>query len=67
MYNNEKQTDILFLNAFYEWKMAAEEENPTREKIAFGRLKVLRSNLERKFPEVEIFDDFVERGRHHAL
>jgi tetratricopeptide (TPR) repeat protein len=66
IYNNEKQTDILFLNAFYEWKMAAEEENPTREKIAFGRLKVLRSNLERKFPEVEIFDDFVERGRNHA-
>jgi len=66
MYNDEKQTDLLFLNAFYEWKMAGEEENPTREKIAFGRLKVLRSNLERKFPEVEVFDDFVERGRHHA-
>jgi tetratricopeptide (TPR) repeat protein len=66
MYNDEKQTDILFLNAFYEWKMAGEEQNPTREKIAFGRLKVLRSNLERKFPEVEVFDEFVERGRHHA-
>ena len=66
VYNNEKQPDILFFNAFYEWRMAIEEDNPTREKIAFGRLKALRSCLERKFPEVEAFDDFVERGRYHA-
>ena len=30
----------------------------TREKIAFGRLKVLRSSLERRFPEVDAFDAF---------
>jgi tetratricopeptide (TPR) repeat protein len=64
VYNNERQSDILFFNAFYEWKMAAQEDNPTRSRIAFGRLKTLRSSLERRFPEVEAFDEFVERGRH---
>lgn len=63
---NEKHTDVLFLNAFYEWKLAEQEDNPTREKIALGRLKVLRSTLERRFPEVEEFDRFVERRRAHA-
>lgn len=62
----EKYPDILFFNAFYEWKMASDQGNPTREKIAFGRLKVLRSNLERRFPEVEAFDAFVERRRSDA-
>ena len=66
MYNNEKQPDILFLNSFYEWKMALADENPTRERIAFGRLKALRSSLERRFPEVEAFDVHMERGRRHA-
>jgi len=66
VYNNEKQPDILFFNAYYEWQMAIEEENPTREKIAFGRLKALRSSLERRFAEVDAFDGFVERGRNHA-
>jgi len=59
----EKYTDILFFNAFYEWKMATNQGNPTREKIAFGRLKALRSSLERRFLEVETFDAFVERRR----
>jgi hypothetical protein len=66
IHNGEKHTDILFYNAFYEWKMALDTENPTREKIAFGRLKALRSSLERKSNEVEAFDEFVERGRAHA-
>lgn len=59
----EKYPDVLFFNAFYEWKMASNEANPTREKIAFGRLKALRSTLERRFLEVEAFDAFVERRR----
>jgi tetratricopeptide (TPR) repeat protein len=59
----EKYADILFFNAFYEWKMAGSQGNPTREKIAFGRLKALRSSLERRLPEVDIFDSFVERRR----
>jgi tetratricopeptide (TPR) repeat protein len=63
---NEKHTDILFINAFYEWKLAENEDNPTREKIALGRLKVLRSTLEQRFPEVEEFDRYVERRRAHA-
>ena len=59
----EKYPDILFFNAYYEWKMAGSQGNPTREKIAFGRLKALRSSLERRFVEVEAFDAFVERRR----
>jgi hypothetical protein len=47
--------------------MARQEGNDTREKIAFGRLRHLRSLLERRFPEVEEFDRFVERVRRkHA-
>jgi tetratricopeptide (TPR) repeat protein len=63
---DEPYADLMFLNAFYDWKMAEKEDNPTREKIAFGRLKALRSGLERRFPEVEVFDAYVERGRRHA-
>ena len=66
VHNDEKHTDILFLNAYYEWKMASAQDNPTRTKIALGRLKLLRSSLERRFPEVEEFDRFVERRRAHA-
>jgi tetratricopeptide (TPR) repeat protein len=66
MHNNERQADILFFNAYYEWQMALQDDNPTRAKIAFGRLRTLRSSLERKFPEVEAFDEYVEKGRYHA-
>jgi tetratricopeptide (TPR) repeat protein len=61
-----KHPDLLFVNAYYEWRMAAAEGSPTREKIAFGRLKALRSSLERRFPEAEAFDEYVERGQGHA-
>lgn len=62
----EKYPDVLFFNAYYEWKMATDHGNPTREKIAFGRLKALRSSLERRFHEVEDFDQYVERRRSDA-
>ncbi len=62
----EKYPDLLFFNAFYDWKMAIEQGNPTREKIAFGRMKMLRSGIERRIPEVDEFDAFIERGRIHA-
>ena len=64
--NQDRHNDVLFLNAYYEWKMAEAEDNPTRSKIALGRLKMLRSSLERRFPEVEEFDRYVERRRAHA-
>jgi transcriptional regulator with XRE-family HTH domain len=54
-------TDILFNNAFLRWTMAREEGNGTREKIAFGRLRHLRSMLQRRFPEVDQFDEHVAR------
>jgi tetratricopeptide (TPR) repeat protein len=66
VHNDERHADILFLNAYYEWRMASGQDNPTRTKIALGRLKVLRSGLERKFPEVEEFDRYVERRRADA-
>ena len=64
--NNERYSDLLFLNAFYQWRIATAEDNPTRSKIAFGRLKALRSSLESRFAEVEAFDEYVEKGKHHA-
>ena len=62
----DRHNDVLFLNAYYEWKMASAADNPTRSKIALGRLKMLRSSLERRFPEVEHFDRYMERRRAHA-
>ncbi len=56
----------MFLNAYYEWKIAGGEGNPTRETIAFGRMKALRPCVERRFPEVEAFDAYVEGGRSDA-
>lgn len=56
-------TDILFLNAYHRWTMARDEGNGTREKIAFGRLRHLRSLLQRRFAEVEAFDRHVARIR----
>jgi len=55
--------DILFLNAFHRWRMVKAEQNGTGEKIAFGRLRHLRSLLQRRFPEVDEFDRHVERTR----
>ena len=63
---DRRYPDLLFLNAFYEWKIAGGQGNPTREKIAFGRMKALRPSVERRFPEVETFDAYVERGRNDA-
>jgi transcriptional regulator with XRE-family HTH domain len=54
-------TDIMFLNAFHRWTMAREEGNGTREKISFGRLRHLRSLLQRRFVEVDEFDRHVAR------
>ncbi len=55
--------DILFLNAHHRWNMARNEGHGTREKIAFGRLRHLRSLLQRRFPEVDAFDRHIERTR----
>jgi tetratricopeptide (TPR) repeat protein len=59
-------SDLLFVNAYYEWKLASMDKNPTRTRIAFGRLKSLRSSIEKKFPEIIEFDAFIERGRSNA-
>lgn len=62
---SERYPDLMFFNAYHEWRMAVADGNPTREKIAFGRLRALRSSLERTMPEADAFDAFVERGRSH--
>ncbi len=55
--------DILFLNAYHRWQIVRGERNGTGEKIAFGRLRHLRSLLQRRFPEVDQFDRHVESTR----
>ncbi len=54
--------DILFLNAFYQWKIAVAEHSPAESKIALGRLKYLRPSLEQNLPEVREFDSQIEKG-----
>lgn len=61
--SDESYHDILFLNAYRRWELARREGNVTRERISFGRLRHLRSLLERRFPEVDEFDRFVEQTR----
>ncbi|MBD3867869.1 MAG: tetratricopeptide repeat protein [Acidobacteria bacterium] len=63
---DRQYSDLLFVNAWYEWQMARADSNPTRTRIAFGRLKSLRSTIEKKFPEVVEFDSFIERGKSDA-
>lgn len=64
---DESYHDILFLNTFHRWESARAAASPTREKIAFGRLRHLRALIERRFPEVDQFDRHVEKiGRSHA-
>jgi hypothetical protein len=55
--------DILFLNAYHRWQMVRREGNSTGERIAFGRLRHIRSLLQRRFREVDEFDRHVERIR----
>ena len=62
----ESYHDILFLNAYHRWEIAREEGRGTREKIAFGRLRHLRSLLQRRFAEVDAFDRHIERSRRRA-
>ncbi|MEW5806451.1 MAG: helix-turn-helix transcriptional regulator [Acidobacteriota bacterium] len=61
--SDERYIDIKFLNAFYLWKIGIKEKNEIDEKLAFGRLRCLRKSLERRFPEVDEFDSFIERRR----
>ncbi|UCF66350.1 MAG: helix-turn-helix transcriptional regulator [Acidobacteriota bacterium] len=61
--NGEVQyVDILFLNAFYLWKVAEAESSSAEAKIALGRLKYLRPHLEQELPEVREFDRYIEKG-----
>ncbi|MFQ5718532.1 MAG: helix-turn-helix domain-containing protein [Acidobacteriota bacterium] len=61
----DRYTDFLFNAAYYLWRIARRERNAIQEKIAFGRLKYLRSALERVSPEVEEFDAFIGQRKSH--
>ena len=59
----ERYVDILFQTAFHLWDLARSGANQVQEKVYFGRLKFLRPQLDRRFPEVEKFDLFIESGK----
>jgi transcriptional regulator with XRE-family HTH domain len=59
----DRYLDLLFTSAYYMWEIARAEGNPIQEKIAFGRLKYLRSSLERTTPEVDHFDAFISQRK----
>jgi hypothetical protein len=58
----ERYVDILFMTAFHLWEMARAAQNQVQERVYFGRLKFLRSQLDRSFAEVDRFDRFIEAG-----
>jgi len=58
----ERYVDLLFQTAFHLWEMARAAGNQVQERVYFGRLKFLRSQLDRNFAEVEKFDRFIEAG-----
>jgi tetratricopeptide (TPR) repeat protein len=62
----ESYQDILFINAFLNWQLAREAGRATQERIFFGRLKYLRSQLESRFPEVDAFDAVVRGEKRYA-
>src|SRR5580765_7552427 len=55
-------TDILFQAAYYLWEIARLEGNAIQEKVYFGRLRHLRSSLERHFEDVAQFDAYIDKG-----
>ena len=59
----ERYVDILFKTAYHLWEMARAAGNQVQEKVYFGRLKFLRSQLDRQFFEVEKFDNLIEQGK----
>ena len=59
----ERFVDILFQTAYHLWEMARASRNQVQEKVYFGRLKFLRSQLDRQFQEVEKFDAYIEQGK----
>ncbi len=63
----ERFVDILFKTAFSLWEMARASGNQIQEKVYFGRLKFLRSQLDRHFAEVEKFDQVIESGRGRVI
>ncbi len=62
----ESYQDILFINAYLNWQIAREAKRATQERIHFGRLKFLRSQLESRFPEVDAFDAIVRGDKRYA-
>ena len=60
---DERYVDILFQTAFHLWELARGGGNQVQEKVYFGRLKFLRPQIDRRFPELETFDRFIESGR----
>ncbi len=56
-----KFSDILFLNTYRQWEISKVEKNRIQEKIYFRRLKQLRSQVERRFPEIVKFDRIIEK------
>src|SRR5881628_3787733 len=59
----ERFVDILFQTAYHLWEMARMSRNQVQEKVYFGRLKFLRSQIDRQFQEVEKFEQFIEQGK----
>jgi transcriptional regulator with XRE-family HTH domain len=59
----ERYVDILFQTAYHLWEMARLAKNQVQEKVYFGRLKFLRSQLDRHFVEVDQFDQHIEQGK----
>jgi tetratricopeptide (TPR) repeat protein len=62
----ERYFDILFANTYHLWEQARHNGNGTQAKIAFGRLKHLRPEIERRMPEREKFDQYLRRSQEHA-
>ena len=58
-----RYVDILFQTAFHLWDLARRSGNQVQEKVYFGRLKFLRPQVDRRFPELETFDRHIESGR----
>jgi transcriptional regulator with XRE-family HTH domain len=60
---DERYVDILFQTAFHLWEMARASGNQVQEKVYFGRLKFLRPQMDRRFPELATFDRHIEYGK----
>lgn len=61
--SEESFSDLIFINFFYKWKIAAKKGDDDKARIYSSRLRFLVKNTEYSIPEVREFKQIMEREK----